>query len=102
MFFVKFGNSPRDPIWPMDIFLPQKAEAPTIMGCLLADAINGFPVPFYPQCLQRAHENASLVGFDFDIIQGEIFEAIRRILAGEAEILDVFRLLDADPAQLRY
>lgn len=102
MFFVKFGNNPRDPIWPVDIFLPQKAESQIIIGCLLADAVNGFPVPFYPQCLQRAHENASLVGFDFDIIQDEIFEGIRRILAGEEENLDIFRLQDTDPAQRRY
>lgn len=102
MFFVKFGSSPRDPIWPVDIFLPQRKESQTIMGCLLADAINGFPVPFYPQCLQRAHENASLVGFDFDIIQDEIFEGIRRILAGEEQALDIFRLQDTDPAQRRY
>lgn len=102
MFFVKFGNNPRDPIWPVDIFLPQSNESQTIMGCLLADAVNGFPVPFYPQCLQKAHENASLVGFDFDIIQDEIFEGIRRILAGEEENLDIFRLQDTDPAQRRY
>jgi hypothetical protein len=102
MFFVKFGNNPRDPIWPVDIFLPQLKESQTIMGCLLADAVNGFPVPFYPQCLQKAHENASLVGFDFNIIQDEIFEGIRKILAGEEQALDIFGLQDADPAQRRY
>lgn len=53
MFFVKFGVGKRDPIWPIDIFLPQRAEAQTILACMLADAMGGFPVPFYPQCLQK-------------------------------------------------
>jgi len=102
MFFVKFGSGPRDPIWPVDIFLPQKDEAQAILGYMLADATNGFPVPFYPQCLQKAHENAALVDFDFDILQDQVFEGIREALAEESSALDVFRLQDADPAQKRY
>jgi len=65
MFLVKFGSHKRDPVWPVDIFLPQKDEAQVILGSMLADAIVGFPVPHYPMCLQRAHENAALVDFDF-------------------------------------
>ena len=102
MFFVKFGSRPRDPIWPVDIFLPQVGEAPTIVGCLLADALNGFPVPHYPLCLQRAHEHAALVDFDFTILQDQIFEGIRHVLGGEAPLLDAFRLQDPDPARQRY
>lgn len=102
MFFVKFGASPRDPIWPVDIFLPQEAEAQTILGCLLADAINGFPVAFYPQCLQKAHEHAALVDFDFDILQDEIMGGLRAALGSQAETLDAFQLQDSDPAQRRY
>jgi hypothetical protein len=100
MFFVKFGTGKRDPIWPVDIFLPQAGEAQAIIGCMLADAINGFPVPFYPQCLQKAHENAALVDFDFDILQDEIFSGIRTVLDQQGHELDVFRLRDQDPAAL--
>jgi hypothetical protein len=102
MFFVKFGDRPRDPIWPIDIFQPQVDQAQAILGYLLADAINGFPVPLYPQCLQKAHENAALVDFDFDVLQDQIFEALRRALDGEEQVLDVFRMQDADPARARY
>jgi hypothetical protein len=102
MFFVKFGNRPRDPIWPVDIFLPQRQHASTILGYLLGDAQNGFPVPLYPRCLQRAHDNAALVDFDFDILQDQVFEGIRQILGADANALDTFRLQDADPAQRRY
>ena len=102
MFFGKFGSRSRDPIWPVDIFLPQKAQAQVILGYLLADALNGFPVPFYPLCLQRAHENAALVDFDFDILQDEIFDSIRELLGSEGSVIDESRLQDQDPARARY
>ncbi|NJP05138.1 MAG: hypothetical protein HC837_05675 [Chloroflexaceae bacterium] len=102
MFFVKFGSGPRDPIWPVDIYLPQVADAQIVLGYLLADAINGFPVPFYPQCLQQAHEHAALIDFDLDMLQDHIFEGIRDTLGHEAPVLDTFRLQDADPSRQRY
>jgi hypothetical protein len=102
MFLVKFGSHRRDPIWPVDVFLPQKDDAPVILSSMLADAINGFPVPCYPQCLQKAHENAALVGFDFDILQDHIYDAVRRTLGSQSHSMDIFQLQDADPAQRRY
>ncbi len=102
MFLVKFGAHRRDPVWPVDIFQPQVGDAQTILGSMLADAINGFPVPHYPRCLQKAHENAALVDFDFDVLQDFIFEGVRRSLGQNGALLDVFQLQDADPAQRRY
>jgi len=102
MFLVKFGTHRRDPVWPVDIFVPQRSESQIILGSMLADAINGFPVPYYPQCLQKAHENAALVDFDFDILQDFIYEGVRTSLGGHASTLDTFRLQDADPSQKRY
>lgn len=102
MFLVKFGPGRYDPIWPVDIFEPQKAQAQEILGYLLADAQTGFPVLHYPASLQKAHEHAALVDFDFQVLQDEIFDAIRRSLGEEARALDVFRLQDVDPARLRY
>jgi len=102
MFLVKFGSHRRDPVWPVDIFVPQVGESQTILGSMLADAINGFPVPHYPRCLQKAHENAALVDFDFDILQDFIYEGVRSSLGGDAGTLDAFQLQDADPAQRRY
>jgi hypothetical protein len=102
MFLVKFGSSRRDPIWPIDIFEPQVSDAQIILGSMLADAIDGFPVPHYPRCLQKAHENAALVDFDFDILQDYIYEGVRGSLGVQAPTLDAFQLQDADPAQRRY
>lgn len=102
MFFAKFGNRPHDPIWPIDLLLSQTKDAQTIFGYLLADAIEGFPVPFYPQCLQRAHENAALVGFDMDILQATIVDAIGSALGEKKGILDELQLVDPDPSAKRY
>ena len=69
MFLVKFGCHRLDPVWPVDIFTPQRENADIILGSMLADAVNGFPVPCYPLCLQKAHDHAALVDFDFDILR---------------------------------
>jgi hypothetical protein len=102
MFFVKFGSRPHDPIWPVDLWQSQAGEGQVILGHMLADAIEGFPVPFYPRCLQKAHENAALVDFDLDILQAGVFDAIRESLGPDSQALDVFRLTDSDPSALRY
>lgn len=102
MFFVKFGGRPRDPIWPVDLLESQVADAQIVFGSLLTDSIEGFPVPFYPRCLQRAHENAALVDFDMDILQQGIVTAIRQSLGKDAPVLDELALIDADPAAKRY
>jgi len=102
MFFVKFGSRPHDPIWPIDIFIPQATEAPTVLGYMLADAIEGFPVPFYPQCLQRAHENAALVDFDMTILQDQVTRSVRELLGDKAGCLDEMSLQPNDPSSARY
>lgn len=102
MYFAKFGSKQRDPIWPIDVFTYQSVHAERIFGHLLADAIEGFPVPFYPRCLQKAHERAALVDFDMDILQDAIFGGLRKALGNEAGALDAFTLEDADPGQGRY
>lgn len=102
MFLVKFGAHPHDPVWPVDIFVPQAEEHQIILGSMLADAVNGFPVPHYPRCLQKAHENAALVDFDFDILQDFIYEGVRSSLGNDAGTLDAFQLQDIDPAGRRY
>jgi hypothetical protein len=102
MFFAKFGSRARDPVWPVDVLESQVGEAQVIFGSLLADAVEGFPVPFYPMCLQRAHENAALVDFDMDILQQGIVSSIREVLGDRGPILDELQLIDADPAAKRY
>jgi hypothetical protein len=102
MFLVKFGSHRCEPIWPVDIFQPQLKDHQVILGSMLADAMNGFPVPHYPRCLQKAHENAALVDFDFEVLQDFITEGIRESLGVDAGTLDSFQLQDLDPSQARY
>jgi hypothetical protein len=102
MFLVKFGNSPYDPVWAIDVLLSQKDAASTVFGYLLEDAKDGFPVPLYPQCLQRAHEHASLVGFDMQLLEDEIGRALRERLGDKKWVVDELALQESDPSSTRY
>lgn len=89
---VKFGSGPQDPIWPVDIFQPQSQEADRVLGYLLHDALGGFPIPFYPRCLQKAHEYASLSGFMYELLEDQVYEGVREILGQDGPLLDIFQL----------
>jgi hypothetical protein len=102
MFFAKFGSGQHDPIWAVDLFLTQAQEAALVFGYLLADAVDGFPVPFYPQCLQRAHEHASLVDFDMEILEDQICAALRGQLGEKRWLIDELALQESDPSHYRY
>jgi hypothetical protein len=102
MYFVRFGKNAIDPVWAVDIYQPQAAMASEIFGYLLADAIDGFPVPFYPRCLQRAHEFAQVVDLDLAILQDEVFRAVKDLLpSGKGDVVEALRLTP-DVANRRY
>jgi len=102
MFFVRFGTRRGDPIWIVDILSSQSHAAQEIFGYLLADAIDGFPVPFYPRCLQKAHEFAQIVDFDLEILQDAVMRAVRDMLPDDRRhVLDVADFRE-DFAQRRY
>jgi hypothetical protein len=100
MYLVRFGTAKGDPVWAMDILHNQADRADEVFGYLLADAINGFPVPFYPRCLQKAHEHAEVVDFDLAILQDEVFDAVRSLLP-DGNVLDEFQL-NVDASAKRY
>ncbi len=102
MFLVKFGSGPYDPIWAIDVFLAQQSQAQTVFGYLLEDAKDGFPIPLYPQCLQRAHENAALVDFDMDILSNGLRKALREVIGDKNWVIDELAFQDGDPAAQRY
>jgi hypothetical protein len=102
LYLVRFGRRSSDPVWAVDILSQQSQKASEIFGYLLSDAIDGFPIPFYPRCLQKAHEHAQVVGFDLDIFQDEIFSAIRDLLPPEKQnIIEYFRF-NSDISKRRF
>jgi hypothetical protein len=81
MYLVRFGRDSHGPVWAIDVFEPQAKEAAgEILGYLLQDAVEGFPMPYYPRCLQRAHEHAQIVDFDLDVLQDTILDAARGLI----------------------
>lgn len=102
MFLVKFGSGLYDPVWAIDLLTSQVDEASTVFGYLLEDARDGFPIPYYPRCLQQAHEKAALVDFDMDILQDEICEALRHNLGEKKWLIDELAIRESDPSAQRY
>lgn len=102
MYLVRFGPLSGDPVWAVDIFTPQSKFDAEIFGYLYADSVEGFPVPFYPRCLQKAHEHAQIVDFDLVILQDEIFKAVRGLLPDDKQhVIDGFQF-SVDASARRY
>jgi len=102
MYFVRFGERGGDPVWSVDLLSSQTTHDAEVFGYLLADATDGFPVPFYPRCLQRAHEFAEIVDFDMDILSDEVISAVRDLLKeDEVPALEALRL-QGDVTARRY
>lgn len=102
MHFVRFGSSRQDRIWTVDVLHSQKSEANKALAALLADAQDGFPVPYYPLSLQKADEYAQIAEFDREILIDYLVDAVRgRMPDGGAPAVDAMRLA-VDPTARRY
>jgi len=103
MFLVKFGDRPYDPVWPVDIAAFQVHEADRIIGQLTVDAQNGFPIPDYPMCIQKAHDYAKIGGIEVTILQDFLFEGITQNLNDqEKERMLRMKYLGENLASRRY
>lgn len=83
MYLVKFGDRPMDPVWPVDVAKWQVNQADRVLGQLMVDAQQGFPIPDYPMCIQRAHDFAKLTGLEVEVLQDELVQGILRNLNPE-------------------
>jgi hypothetical protein len=102
MHFVRFGTRSGDPVWTVDLLDCQKSDAQAVFGYLLADAVAGFPVPFYPNCLQQADNHSRVADLDLDIVEDNLMDAIRDQVGPDlAPIIDELRMA-SDVAARRY
>jgi len=103
MYLVKFGDQSFDPVWPVDIAVWQQRDADKILGQLTVDAQQGFPIPDYPACIQRAHDHAKLSGLEVEVLQDLLLQGMCEGLSKEqSERLLRMKHLGRTLAALRY
>jgi hypothetical protein len=102
LFFVRFGPFSGDPVWSVDLLTSQRESHQEIFGYLQKDAVEGFPVPFYPMCLQKAHNHAQIVDFDQDILSDHVVKAVREMLPEDDKPVFDALPLKQDVAGRRY
>jgi len=103
MYLAKFGDRPMDPVWPVDIAAWQISNAEKILGQLTIDAQQGFPIPDYPMCIQRAHDHAKMTGLEIQVLQDLLFNGIcEKLTPDETERLLRLKHLGQSLAALRY
>jgi hypothetical protein len=83
LFLAKFGDHPLDPVWPVDVASWQEGEADRILGQLAVDAQQGFPIPDYPMCIQKAHDYAKMTGLEMIVLQDLLMEGMCQSLTPE-------------------
>jgi hypothetical protein len=101
LYLVRFGKHSGNPMWAIDLLDSQSSSDAEIFGYLLMDTIDGFPIPHYPSCLQKALEHAQIVDFDLDILQDEVVKAIREILPSEKQEIMDHQILSKDQTSNR-
>lgn len=103
LYLAKFGDRPLDPVWPVDIATWQTGQAEKILGQLTVDAQQGFPIPDYPMCIQKAHDFAKLTGIEIEVLQDLLVQGMCQNLSPqEVERLLRLKHLGRSLAALRY
>jgi hypothetical protein len=100
---VKFGDRPFNPVWPVDIAVWQVNNVERVLGQLMVDAQQGFPIPDYPMCIQRAHDFAKLTGLEVEVLQDILVQAMCETLPEkDTEKLLRMKHLGRSLAAIRY
>ena len=103
LYLVKFGDQLFSPVWPVDLAVWDRQDAPRIIGRLLNDAQPGFPIPDFPQSVQKAHDFASVSGIEVAVLQDILFNGITQSLSSlEQEKLLRMRHLGQNLINRRY
>lgn len=103
LFLAKFGDRPYDPVWPVDLAIWDVTNAPRLIGQLQNDAQPGFPIPDFPQSVQKAHDFAKINGIEVSVLQDILFDGVSASLSvAERERVLRLRYLGRDLLSRRY
>lgn len=102
MHFARFGGETDDPLWTLDTLHWQSDRAGEILGCLLRDTDQSYPIPTYPQTLIDADAGAQITKMDAELLRDAFLDSIgNRVSADQRAILDS-QVLAVDYASRRY
>lgn len=103
LFLAKFGDRPFDPVWPVDVAEWQVPSVDRVLGQLTVDAQQGFPIPDYPMCIQKAHDFAKLTGLEVEVLQDILLQTMcEPMTESEVERLIRMKYLGRSLAAIRY
>ena len=103
MFLVKFGDHPLDLVWPVDVAAWQVNDAERILAYLAKDSRQGFPIPDFPMCIQKAHDHARIGGIELSYLNDMLFDHVtKKISEKDREKALRARYLQADSTAIRY
>ncbi|AGM27614.1 Uncharacterised protein [Mycobacteroides abscessus subsp. abscessus] len=102
MHFARFGGEADDPVWTLDTLHWQADRAAEILGCLLRDTEQSFPIPSYPQTLIDADAGAQISKMDAELLRDAFLDSIgARVDPAQRTVLDS-QVLTVDYASRRY
>lgn len=102
MHFARFGGQGDDPMWTVDTLHWQSERADEIMGCLLRDTEQSYPIPTYPQTLIDADAGAQISKMDAELLREAFMDSVgKRVTPEQRRVLDS-QVLAVDYASRRY
>ncbi len=102
MHFARFGGEHDDPVWTLDTLHWQSDRADEILGCLLRDTKQSYPIPTYPQTLIDADAGAQISKMDTELLRDAFLDSVGKSVSPEQRRVLDSQVLAVDYASRRY